>query len=873
MKKLIETIKLHIKENNTVFVFPSEIAAAEWAVYTVSSGITSAVFKDRFISWDTFKESTFQLFRDEQPVNRVIRSLYASHLLEKNKKQNNLSNIIPAEYKEYSHRFRRLVESILMSVNAEEKIAESGLDEGFKEQLGGIYKKYNEFLKKHQLFEPASIHPDIVTGDKKYIITGPEIISDFSDYKILLSENSNIKYYSFKASEDQISLKEFSTSKHEINWIIEIVKKQYIKNPQLMIAVSSPENEAWLACLNRELTLHGIPFTIRGGDSLVRQSGAVVFSHLSALLAANLDSSTLYSVLLDNAVPWKDKNLLHSMIIRLAEKNFVKNSQYEKDDQIYLRLRGCKEGSAWYKKLKEVLKAVRDSKTFSSLYAAVEAFVYGFLDISRFPHQQLQEYQLAMSILQQLSEFADLYAELELPDLYSVFLEQIKNKVYVPRQTQQGVQIFPYRVAAGIPADLHILGGCSQSASLVKQSPFPFLRDDQRTLLQIKEKDFSDDFLTAYTACLCVPSFARDAFSGPQLPPGYFIKGGNVVVMPPKDDLVSVEKKAWAAGVSPGVSVYPRQIEGLQNYVNRDFSRKQMSLSANDPLPKSLAGKVLENMSDQGFLKMSATSLRNYTTCGFSFLFTNLLHLEEPAYDPEFTDYLFIGQLEHTVMEEFYNFVIENGGILGNLEYDLLKNTLSGIIEERLSRVYVNPYFDPAYKADVEKAAEAMFVWLDNELKTFPQSKAVALEEKIEHKDKSIDVLYNGKIDRISSAAGELYVVDYKHNNMDSNLRIKETDPAKTSFQIPFYLFLMHKSNKKAGGAFYYSFGQRKYQQVLGDKKSEVSEDEMEEVITAMEKHTADSARNMRSGLYSAIQGSCMYCSLRGLCRVKFALP
>ena len=235
-------------DSERIFVFPSEIAAYEWAAYALKNGNRTAVDRDRFISWDTFKEQCFQLFQKEKPVNRTLRSLYAAHLLDKNRKEKFLEWFVRPEHAELSLNFRKTVESVLMSFNSAGQLLKSPLPAELKKDLSLLYERYSLFLKKHGLFEPSGIRPEIDTAGKKYLIIVPDIISDFEEYRTLLEKEKDIDFNFFPEPENTV-LYEFRTVSREHRYIAEGFEKMLKNDPQASLAVScTSETEQGYQC-------------------------------------------------------------------------------------------------------------------------------------------------------------------------------------------------------------------------------------------------------------------------------------------------------------------------------------------------------------------------------------------------------------------------------------------------------------------------------------------------------------------------------------------------------------------------------------------------------------------------------------------------
>lgn len=858
-------------DSDRIFVFPSEIAAYEWAGFVLRNGGANAVDRERFISWDTFKEQCFQLFQNEKPVNRTIRSLFAAHLLENNRKKGFLKCFIPPEHSDLSLNFRKTAESVLMSLNSREMLLDSGLAAELKADLSLIFSEYSAFLDKHGLFEPAGIRPEIETAGRKYLITAPDIISDFNEYSTLLEKQENIEFYFFPEPDVNVSLTEFDTSSREYRWMAEEFEKLLDNNPYASAALTciSEQEQNYLL---REFRTRGIPFTVRGGRELSLSPGARIFRHLGRLLSSQPEIGMLWTVFADNAVPWKESGMLKRMLDHLAESNYVLNSGKSRGDELKSVLAGSKkkEYSVWYRKLTESLKRIRQSSSFDSLAESVQTFVFRFADISAFSERSLAEYQLCMADLAKLSKLKEQVQELDIPDLYSIFLDQLEQHIYVPRQKQKGVQVFPYRVAAGIPADLYILSGCTQSGIRVSQRPFPFLRDDQRRMLNVEDADFSEAFLKAYLSCSAECTFARESNSGTALPPGFFIRR-NALKKPDKEkNIYRMEKDLWAGSADASFQPYPALVTGLENFSIMNSPTGKKDYSAGDTVPGDIMSSLPVDIN--GEISVSASSLDSFLSCPYFYLNDRLFGLEEAKTEPEFINHLLIGTIEHKVLERFFRFIMENGGRLSLISEEEQRRVLEDIFRKTAFERFPRPWFETAYLADMDNAAKAVLSWLENERLQFADAVPEALELELEYTDCSTEIRYKGKIDRVSSDENALFIVDYKKGNPVSTAAVSRMETGSGAIQIPFYLFLMRKNGRTPERAYYYSFRKNRYIPVFGEGRNAIDEDKMNAVISRLESVAAEAVGSIRRGSFPANAERCSECSFQGLCRKKFFL-
>ncbi|MCK5674369.1 MAG: hypothetical protein KAH95_13395, partial [Spirochaetales bacterium] len=193
MKYVEDIIISNLSNQNSSFVFPSELVAAYWMRKAVSPG-SKAVLSRRFLSWDKFKEKTFSLNMNLSPVNNHMRTLFASSLLEENKKKGKLfKGLIKPEHSTGSNAFLKGLTSILTEVKSfreDAALQNIILSQGVREDLDFLYNTYTGFLTKQELFEPSWIKPDINDIGEEYFLFFPEVIADYKEFSADLEKSS-----------------------------------------------------------------------------------------------------------------------------------------------------------------------------------------------------------------------------------------------------------------------------------------------------------------------------------------------------------------------------------------------------------------------------------------------------------------------------------------------------------------------------------------------------------------------------------------------------------------------------------------------------------------------------------------------------------
>ena len=194
-------------------------------------------------------------------------------------------------------------------------------------------------------------------------------------------------------------------------------------------------------------------------------------------------------------------------------------------------------------------------------------------------------------------------------------------------------------------------------------------------------------------------------------------------------------------------------------------------------------------------LSLSYSSMDNYYKCPFRYYLANILKLD--IYEDNFITYL--GSLFHYVLEEN----LKNGTDIDNAIKNFIKKENKELNNKEL-------FFIENIRNDIEFSLNRIKAQLkDSDFKN------MLFEEKISIKKRkdNIDVLFNGKIDKILYTDDYKYcaVVDYKTGPTDISLK---DIPNGLGMQLPLYLYLVkhHKLFSKSLFAGFY------LQQVLHNK-------------------------------------------------------
>ena len=147
----------------------------------------------------------------------------------------------------------------------------------------------------------------------------------------------------------------------------------------------------------------------------------------------------------------------------------------------------------FYSELKKGIQNIVNAKTFSEIRTYYFAFREKFFDFSK-PDFSEQNDKILSRCISELSMIIDLEEKFknsgifEMNSPFSFFCSYLDDKMYVPQNSELGIQILPYRTACCAPFYVHVVVDASQDATSVIYRQLSFLRDDKRRQLGFTEE-------------------------------------------------------------------------------------------------------------------------------------------------------------------------------------------------------------------------------------------------------------------------------------------------------------------------------------------------------------------------------------------------
>lgn len=549
---LSEVIKNNIRNENNVFVFPTDIAAQKWADWVIKNTDILAVPMEKFIAWDTFKgECIKSKVEGLSSVPSLMRKIFASWLIERNADELFFTEVISPEYAKNASAFsdwitkilpslgiwKKLYDHQLLKKNEQISFEKDGEDEsslkayfsdyekqnfcdGEDKDLLLIYEKYSNFLKENNCFEPAWIDPDFNGDGKNYFIVYPEILEDWQQYEYKLSDNQNIQLIHVPEKCGEYQSYFFDNARTELRDAVLFLRTQYEKGINWAdMAISVPDLNNYGSYLDRELSLYEIPHSMRYSKELSSYGAGNLFNQLKECVENGFSYDSVKNLLLNDEIPWNQKSVIDDLLLFGKINNCIcsfdnqnktrkrKNNRKEtvwdlafdnpKDDG-GTGLNKSEAHKILYDNLVELIPSLVNALTFEEIRSAYEDFKDKFFDMQAFQTMALSNNVLSrcISALNELCDLEKKYSQYRIASPYSFFVNHLSSVQYLPQGENFTVQVLPYRTAAPAPFKIHLIVDAAQDSLSVSEmfKSLGFINENKRRIF-MKYGELDKDYL------------------------------------------------------------------------------------------------------------------------------------------------------------------------------------------------------------------------------------------------------------------------------------------------------------------------------------------------------------------------------------------
>ena len=926
------------------FVFPSALVAEAWARRCVETGMTMAVDEERFIAWDRFKAICLsEDRRNQKPINQAARSIFSASILSENAVAKEKGNAHFSELvaPQYVSNWMALVSSFTRMLpvldgffhrHARLDIKQISADPYLRD-LHFVFTRYSHFLKTNLLFEPAWGRVSFNPGPYNWVLFYPELVEDWIDYKddVAISASTHIFGITEATNPFQHNplvekimagvsgkLIRFASAREEIIWTAKLCCR-LIDDAGLdpsEIAISIPNIQEYAVRIGLEFGLHDLPVNLRKGKPLTEQSAGRFFSALATCSSTRWSFRALKDLLLDGAYPWKYKERIDAFLEFGLHFRCV--SGYTENDRIvdvwektFERLHGHESelplplvsNENFYKKLKRSIQKITQAKTFALLRQALIEFKSDHFDV-QVMHPDTDK--VFARVLEELEDLADTEARLSnisIVDTYSLFLTHIKGVEYVFQSSNPGINIFDYRVAAGIPAQVHFILNATQDAAVVRSDPVPFLREDRKQQLRIEERDLSTDFLKAYavSGASIIFTSAERGFSHHSVP-HHFLMSNSFSSLPDAaksavstiSDPYQYEAALLAKTLPEPTSKVRACSSQAKGWISAGITRSTLGMpgpldARRDPFQDlELRERIKARLcGDKDAPRISPTDLNELSSCPWSWLLRRGLGIRDKETEIATVDARELGSLYHRILERLFNRMSQESPrfrVEDISKYNaMLGQECSAALLER-SQIE-GAFQESVYSMLETKILSALEAFLDQAIEKLDAAGLVGAELPLRLEYPDYGLALSGKADLVIQANdGSFTLYDFKTGLVPRSSDLAPNDDGNLgNFQIAAYIRMIEKDKTdKIRNAAFYSIEDRKFTNVLStdiDRKSNqylpLTRDEYESGLDALDDTIQVAAGMLAEASFSippfGFRQACATCTVASVCRLPFS--
>ncbi|MDR0643341.1 MAG: PD-(D/E)XK nuclease family protein [Treponema sp.] len=935
-RTIIEHIQTNLGNRDVWFVFPTGVVADFWGVETARV-VRKPVNTERFAAWDTFKSITLSAQRNmlyDEPINNAIRTLFASNFLLENRKEKFLSEYIPPKFADSYHSFISNLVKLLPALDGVIKKSESSdAGDAYWADMRLIHKKYARFLEEHQLYEPSWNRAPFDSNGKIWFLFFPELSEDWEEYAeelTALSAPIETPFLSGVQGVRIVSVTDLAPASTEpVEWIkfrstTDEFRRLALTCRKLLADGVCPEDIAVSLAgtvdaerLAHEFRRYGLTADVRKGRNLPKHPGGRIFAALSACKAKHWSFQALKDLLLDKAFPWKDKesiDLLMEFGIRFhCMSGFYENGiEIDVWEKTFMQKRNMEFGgryveSIWrfYRRLKEDIRAVLETKKFSALIQAWAVFERNHFDKENMNSETANVIGKSIASLQKLVEIEEKY-EKKFPQFYTnyagaafpIFQAYIKEEPYVFQSKERGILVYAYKVAAGIFPRYHFIANMNQDdAAVVYDGRASFLREDRKKQLNVQDRDVSEEFIRAYafSGWKTVFSVADRTFSNPATPhrklSELFGKAVAQKDLPPLPDpyedesavcgIASTHRGAYPSPVQRrGWAAFKVLTHDLRGVDLRRAPIKHpglISMAARSLRTQKRFSPKRRGMDEEAVVeRLSPTDVEEFIDCPFAWVLRRGLNIREKQTAIETLDQRDMGNLYHRILERFFTRIKNDYRVFHSLDLPNYKKLLNEEIDASIDEAQNKEgYFQKPVFDMLRPRIQAALEWyLESDAETLDGCKIIDAEHPL-RKDYADGRILSGIADLVLEKDGYI-LTDFKTGSMPELKDLFAQDAQfPKSVQIAAYITMLETAKGEAPltvrGARFYSIDNREFRDVVSEDRPRSAYDKE---VHAVDDVTALVWDAMERGDYRAPEykprHACSACSVLSVCRKLF---
>ncbi|MCL2759911.1 MAG: PD-(D/E)XK nuclease family protein, partial [Treponema sp.] len=699
----VETALLdNINNPNALFIFPTDISASQWADHVLRLMGPGTIAMNKFIAWDVFKQKSIKSkVQNKKSIPSALRKIFVSRLVKENADaaRNNtpvFCSLILPEWAQQASQFTSWLTVILPQLGAWfnkttglsiDSILSAESEKAASEFKGDdldlfvLARRYARFLETYSLFEPAWETPPFNNDGKNCFIFFPESLSDYNDYRDLLSESNHVKTISAPdAKKSDFDTFFYTNSRSEITEAALYIRALNEKHGILWdsIVVCIPDSKHYEPYVIREFVNRNIPFVKRTSKPLTDYPAGRFFRSILDCTNGDFSFSSLVSLIMNKNLPWKNTIQIEKLI-QFGIKNNCLYSWTEDKDGKEQHINVWEDSfnspveffdndvRKFFMDLKKRALSLRCADSFAELRRQYFIFREHFFNMDECSEEANQVLSRCISELMNLTELEKSFPDVPAVDPFLFLTEYLSEVSYLPQAKSSGVAILPYKTAAAAPFDYHIVLGAGHENISVIFSRLNFLPGKKRDELGIYDEDASAAFINMHvfnsvkkSAFFC----SEHTFSDYAIPHPKTNSPGEPVQRYADNhefkDTFSADyyNTESSFSFSESISLHENQKKGFTEWKNRrgqtaalDNSENTSSFTAGDKINDIIKTRYTEKKKP----RISASSLQTYFQCSLKWLFQRVFSLENLQIETSLMAENISGTVYHAVLNEFFD--------------------------------------------------------------------------------------------------------------------------------------------------------------------------------------------------------------------------
>ncbi|MCQ2397714.1 MAG: PD-(D/E)XK nuclease family protein [Sphaerochaetaceae bacterium] len=858
-------------DRHAVLVFPTQVSAKSWVREYTGENPEKAVFTDRFLSWDSFKDSCTGYPSERKPASWAVRHLFAAVFFS-TPLSARLKYFADSSYPQTRPSFEKRLASVLpdLFTSLQHGVFEM-LPEDVKNDVILITGAYSEFLENNGFYEKSQFAPDFSKAEEDTVLFFPSAYPDPEVLKAIEQSRTGKGKISIVENGDGYApLEVFDNPLCEIR---ETLRRIYgllqegVKAEEITVTLADTDN--MLPLLLSEAKLRGIMLNPIGGKPLDAYSAGRLFEAISRCEAENYSMDAVKSLLLEPSYPFKDA----ALALKTVEKGIVcrVDDGYRRAANWVRRLsqNNSEDCAAFIKKVANLCGGICNAKSPHLLREAVSAFQTelftdgSFRSADREP--DVQVFSRCMDSLNDLDALWENRSFETLSSVFDIFRRILSSTVYTPDAKRKGIRVCTYRTTSCYGARYHFVLGLDSGNTTFSRSRVPYLNefsspeDVQETGDEIlksysgmnepepdSESESEQKQKKLYLSC------SENNFSRSTGAPSFFIER-NLICRTKQvvSDAFSEEKRLWAQGCREKTEIKAVAVQ-------KKRSEKSLPVLIGNAKRKDAVIELPQDVS-QGEVRLSATIISDFLLCPYRWACAHVLKLEDKEYDVEMNDYAGTGQFLHGIYEDF---------LTSAVKLDNVNKPENDVLYSEIFKKHLDSYSRGATAPDELHVMRLSLKYRDimrslasvSGAKKLTGSSFDSLEKEFTFSGDGYRI--SGRIDCILRFAGdEFAVLDFKKKNVD-----------KTSMQLVIYAKMLENSKDYLRipvlGAFY-SIEEEKYYVQWSDSVKFIGE-----FAGKFDETVAEIVKQIRAGKVKATpsEDNCVNCSYSRICRKRYVV-